>query len=136
MFVLLDTNVWLSSLTSEGFCRRVTEASASRCVRVTTPYLCTEIAEKLAVKFRWSQAEVDSTIKKLQSLTLLRPDVSAAHTPELRDPDDQPILAAAVSHGCQFLVTGDKDLLVLKEFSGVEIVTVREFASRLGLNVD
>ena len=45
-----------------------------------------------------------------------------------RDPDDDHILAAAVNAECDFLVTGDKDLLALKKFAGMKIVTPREFA--------
>ena len=45
-----------------------------------------------------------------------------------RDADDDFILAAAVKAGCDYLVTGDKDLLVLKKVSGLNIVTPREFA--------
>ena len=46
-----------------------------------------------------------------------------------RDPDDVPVLAAASGALCKYLVTGDKDLLTIKEFSGVKIVTVREFST-------
>jgi len=45
-----------------------------------------------------------------------------------RDPDDDFILAAALKAGCSHLVTGDKDLLALKQFEGCAIVTPREFA--------
>ena len=45
-----------------------------------------------------------------------------------RDPDDDPILAAAVNSRCAYLVTGDNDLLSLSKVEGVSIVTPREFA--------
>jgi predicted nucleic acid-binding protein len=53
----------------------------------------------------------------------------------LRDPDDNPILAAAVAYHCKFLVTSDDDLLELKSFSGVEMLSVRAFAERLQLKI-
>ena len=89
----------------------------------------------LVEKFGRTPDSADAIITELTVTALLRSDVCELDV-DIRDADDKPILAAAVAHGCQFLVTGDGDLLVLKQFSGVEIVTVREFAARLGLDVD
>ena len=44
-----------------------------------------------------------------------------------RDPKDNKLLELAISGNADFLVTGDKDLLVLNPFRGVEIITPREF---------
>jgi len=44
-----------------------------------------------------------------------------------RDPDDDNILAAAVSGKCDCIITGDKDLLVLKEYEGIDIFSPRDF---------
>jgi putative PIN family toxin of toxin-antitoxin system len=59
-------------------------------------------------------------------------NVSVVHTylpkySELRDPTDNPFLAAAVFAEAHYLVSRDKDLLVLKEFHEVKIVTPEEF---------
>ncbi|MDQ3623269.1 MAG: putative toxin-antitoxin system toxin component, PIN family [Verrucomicrobiota bacterium] len=48
-----------------------------------------------------------------------------------RDPDDDLVLAAAVAGSCQYLVTGDNDLLVLGAFRDVKIVKPREFLNLL-----
>ncbi|HEV8160029.1 MAG TPA: putative toxin-antitoxin system toxin component, PIN family, partial [Pyrinomonadaceae bacterium] len=45
-----------------------------------------------------------------------------------RDPKDDKLLELALSGNADFLVTGDKDLLVLNPFrGGVKIITPREF---------
>lgn len=44
-----------------------------------------------------------------------------------RDPADDRILELAVSGGAAFLVTGDSDLLCLKECQGVRIVSPADF---------
>ncbi len=49
-----------------------------------------------------------------------------------RDPKDNKLLDLAVSGNASFLVTGDKDLLVLNPFRGIEIVTPRKFLEKLG----
>jgi predicted nucleic acid-binding protein len=45
----------------------------------------------------------------------------------LRDPDDQLILAAAIESGSDYLVTGEKDLLHLKRFRAIRIITPSVF---------
>jgi putative PIN family toxin of toxin-antitoxin system len=42
-------------------------------------------------------------------------------------PHDDLVLAAALSGSADLLVTGDRELLALREFRGVRIVTPREF---------
>ena len=54
--------------------------------------------------------------------------------PELRDPNDAKILAAAEAAGAEALITGDRDLLVLKEFQGIPILSPQEFLSRYFTN--
>jgi uncharacterized protein len=61
-------------------------------------------------------------------------DVAAP--PELRDLKDLKILAAAVGAEADAIVTGDKDLLVLKAFQGIPIIRVEEALKRLGLPVE
>ena len=46
------------------------------------------------------------------------------------DPDDDRILECAVAAGAQVIVSGDKDLLRLGKFEGIEIVTVAAFLER------
>jgi putative PIN family toxin of toxin-antitoxin system len=47
-----------------------------------------------------------------------------------RDPKDDMLLELAVSGNADFLVTGDKDLLVLNPFRGAQILTPREFIEK------
>jgi predicted nucleic acid-binding protein len=42
-----------------------------------------------------------------------------------------PVLACAAAAKADAIVTGDKDLLVLKSFRGIPIMTVREVLGRL-----
>ncbi len=50
------------------------------------------------------------------------------------DPDDNPILSMAQVSQAHYLVTGDKrDLLALRTFSGVPIITARRFVEILDI---
>ena len=49
-----------------------------------------------------------------------------------RDPDDDKYLAAAIEGRAGFLVAGDSDLLDLKDYEGIRIVSPRVFLDLLG----
>lgn len=54
---------------------------------------------------------------------------SPADVPEdaVRDPEDRMILACAVGGKADLIVSGDKDLVVLKAYQGISIVTPSAF---------
>ena len=48
-----------------------------------------------------------------------------------RDPDDDKFISCAIDGQCYYVVSGDKDLLTLKKYRHVKIVTVSEFLELL-----
>ena len=44
-----------------------------------------------------------------------------------RDPDDNKFIECAMDTSCYYVVSGDKDLLTVREYAGIQIVTVVEF---------
>ena len=48
-----------------------------------------------------------------------------------RDPDDDSVLACALAGGAKTIISQDKDLLVLEKPFGIEIMTPRQFLSRI-----
>ena len=48
-----------------------------------------------------------------------------------RDPDDDKFISCAVDGRCIYIVSGDNDLLSLKDYDGIEIITVAQFFERL-----
>ncbi len=51
-------------------------------------------------------------------------------SPVSRDPDDDSTLGLLVAAGAEVIVTGDRDLLVLRAFRGIPIVSPRDFLER------
>ncbi|MBU6409602.1 MAG: putative toxin-antitoxin system toxin component, PIN family [Verrucomicrobia bacterium] len=125
MRVLLDSNVWLAILTTDGFCRRVWREARHSCVFFASRDILDEIAEKLRAKFGFSPRHARLMVSFVKEQTRLARILSTVGV--CRDADDNRILAAALDAGCSQLVTGDSDLLVLKKFETVNVATPREF---------
>jgi putative PIN family toxin of toxin-antitoxin system len=124
--VLLDSNVWLAILTTDGACRRMWRQTRTACVICASQDVLDEIAEKLLIKFGFSARHARLLTAFVRRQTVVASSVE--RSPNVcRDPDDDRILGAAVNAGCAYLVTGDRHLLELKQFAGVVIVSPREF---------
>ncbi|QFS45529.1 hypothetical protein GXM_03006 [Nostoc sphaeroides CCNUC1] len=72
-------------------------------------------------------------ISVVKSLSNDCPTISV-DAPQLRDPKDTIVLAAAVAANAEAIVTGDLDLLVLIEFNEIPILTPQDFLSRYFLD--
>ncbi len=62
--------------------------------------------------------------------TLVKPKSA---TPVSRDPDDDKVIACAIAARADFIVTGDDDLLVLKQHEGIEIIRVAQALAALAI---
>ncbi len=64
--------------------------------------------------------------------------VTVGKTPSVihADPADDKFLALAVAGGADFLISGDRHLLALERYQGVEILTPRDFLERRELSED
>lgn len=51
-----------------------------------------------------------------------------------RDPADNRVLEAAIAGNCEFIITGDKDLLILKKYQTVRILTPSAFIADIEMN--
>jgi len=122
---VLDSNVWLAILTTDGFCRRLWRFARNKCRFIVSDDILDEVEEKLRMKFGFSPRHA-----RLMAYFVERQTEFVRVTSTIavcRDADDNRILAAALDSRCSHLVTGDLDLLVLKSFEGTDIVTPREF---------
>ena len=85
-----------------------------------------ELAEKLELKLGFSPEQAVETLADYLGFLRVVAIPKLLHA-LLRDPDDNMVLECAVGGNAQYIVTGDKDLLVLKTFRGVQIPRASEF---------
>jgi putative PIN family toxin of toxin-antitoxin system len=123
--VVFDSNVWLAILTTDGFCRSLWRSARRECTFVASENILDEIEEKLCGKFGFSPRHarlMGFFVKQQTEFVQITSTIAVC-----RDADDNQILATAFDSDCSYLITGDSDLLVLKNFEGVKIILPREF---------
>jgi putative PIN family toxin of toxin-antitoxin system len=85
-------------------------------------------------KFVERLSRIESTVDDIvETILLLGDTVEAAEVASgsVRDEDDSIILACAAGGNANYVVTGDEDLLVLKSYKGIQIVSPAQFLTIL-----
>lgn len=126
MRLLLDTNVLIAAFISRGVCHELLAHCIYNHQLVTSKALLREFQQKLVEKFVFTQGEARDAVSLLASrLDIVEP--KPLSKPVSRDRDDDLVLATAIAGDCRCLVTGDKDLLVLKRYQQISILSPAEF---------
>lgn len=137
MRLVLDTNSLISAILWRG-----TPASVFAVVRAgrATAFISAEVLQELTgvldrSKFRRRLVETNlSVVDVVRHITAVARHVAAPPlppVPELRDPKDVIILACAVAADADMIVTGDRDLLALRSFRRIPILTAVQALERL-----
>ena len=124
--IVNDTNIWLSALYFSGneaeIVHRIEEGMI---ISVTSDFILQELKEKMIVKFETPVFAANGTVAYINSIS----EVVSVKGKKfgLRDPDDNKVLETAVTGKCNFLITGDKDLLTVKKYQNIQIVNAGQF---------
>lgn len=140
MRVLLDTNIFVSFLLAPDRKALITEivkagAYLGKFTFILPTQMLSELESVIASKKHLSKRITSKEIKKLvgllrqSGLELARIQEPTPHV--TRDPKDDYLLAAALFGQADYLVTGDKDLLDLKQVGNLQILSPRDFAKKL-----
>ena len=132
MRVVLDTNIIISATLIRGGTEDQIVRAWQRGVfeLVLSPPILEEMGralfyEKLR-KFRWMT--VEEVAELLQALAQGSMVVSGrSKVKASRDPDDDKFLAAAIEAEARFVVTGDRDLLDIRRYRNVRMITPARF---------
>jgi uncharacterized protein len=131
--VVLDTNVLVSALLLKGRLNKLVDLWKTG---IIDPYLSKEtFSELIAVlgypKFNLSDNEIKTILEDEILPFFMVAEIKEEVSGICRDPDDDIFLTAACNARASLLVTGDKDLLELKKFKSIRIVTAREYLDML-----
>ncbi len=130
MRVVLDTNVIVAAFATKGLCSDIFEICLLDHSIIISEYILLEVKEKLIEKIHLTQSSVNDTVSYLRNQAeVVIPE--ELHESVCRDKDDINIIGTALSGDARFIITGDEDLLDLEKYKNIEILTPREFWSRL-----
>jgi putative PIN family toxin of toxin-antitoxin system len=130
MKIVLDANVIIAAFAARGLCESIMEVCLSEHEIVLSDDLFDEILRNLRLKIKLPTNIVDNICELLREhANISIPEPLASDV--CRDPDDIKILGLAVASNADYIVTGDKDLLILKNFQGIPILNPRSFSDTL-----
>ena len=138
--VVVDTNVLISGLLGikNSPSGKILKAMRNqKFILINSPLILKEIGEVINRKriVKITKMSVEERKSFLEEL-IERGEVSAGNQLSKligRDVKDDKILACAYEAKADYIVTGDEDLLVLKEYEGTMITTPKEFIEILSL---
>lgn len=128
MTVVFDTNVLVAAFLTEGICHKLLmRARKGEFDLILSGDISSEFERVLFDKFSLSQPEISDVRNLLAEATKTSLQMVHPIEPLCRDSDDDKVLACAFEGRADYLVTGDEDLLVIKQYVGTQILTPRDF---------
>ena len=126
MNIVFDTNVLISAFLFGGTSGKAIEHCIENDDIFISPFIKEELSFILRTKFRLTNPDIAVISEMLASgFSLVRPNTPIPAV--CRDNDDNNILQLAESVHAHFIITGDNDLLVLKQYKNTLIVSPAEF---------
>ena len=138
MRVVIDTNIIISGIFFGGNPRNI----LSKCYTDLLTPVCTEsiFTEYIEIIERISKRSGKYSIKDIEPLLaeyfeIIEETLFGLYS---RDPDDDKFINCAISSGSEYIISGDNDLLILKEIESVKIVDAKYFLDEVipGLQKD
>lgn len=123
---VLDSNILVSAYSFGGKPKFVLKLVIIEQIRgVISPALIKEFLGVLREKIRVSEEEISEIQNEIKNTFQIVNPHETLHI--VRDDTDNRVLEAAIEGECDYIVTGDKDLLTLKKYKKIKIVTADTF---------
>jgi putative PIN family toxin of toxin-antitoxin system len=129
--IIIDTNLWISFLLTKDLSKLDSLLKGNYIILLFSKELLEEfIAVTQRPKFKkyFSQVDIQNLLSKINTkadFITIKSEVSLC-----RDPKDNFLLALAKDGKASHLITGDKDLLVLKKIGKTEILSISDYLKK------
>ena len=128
MKAVFDTNVLIAAFITEGICAKILlRARKKQFHLLISPFILREFEHTLTKKINAAKNEVKDALELISEAVEKTIYPTTEVTKVCRDEDDNNILSCALDAEADYIVTGDKDLLELKSYKGIRIITPRGF---------
>jgi putative PIN family toxin of toxin-antitoxin system len=126
--VCLDSNVLIAAFAARGLCADLLRTVLADFHLVIPQVVVDEVRRVVTDKLKLS-SEAHAAIESVFELCEIVPPGNEPSPVEIRDPDDERVLADALAGNAQMLVTGDHDLLSVAGDAPIPILSPRGFVT-------
>ncbi|MEA5477983.1 putative toxin-antitoxin system toxin component, PIN family [Pseudanabaena galeata UHCC 0370] len=128
--VVFDTNILISALFSQTGSpfRALALAKIGQIESVTCQEIMDEFAEKLLLKFKFSEDKTQSAVGEILSFSRIV-EISGTLKAVPNDADDDMVIECALVGNASHIVTGDKHLLSLVKYQDIAIAKAADFVN-------
>ena len=130
MNLVVDTNILVSGIFWAGKPRQLLELWVEEVVTlVATPQILSEYLDVIG-RLQRHDIELSQKWKEfiVENIEITHSNINVSIC---RDKKDNMFVECALSCGSEYIISGDDDLLCLKEFDKIKIVTVAEFLKKI-----
>ena len=129
--VVFDTNILFSAVGWLGNPHHCVQAARQgQCLSLTCEAILAELAEKLQLKRGFDASKAAVTTDEIRAFSKVVA-IPGALKVVVADPDDDAVLECAVVGQAQYLVSGDRHLLALGHYQGIQVLKAAEFLTLL-----
>jgi putative PIN family toxin of toxin-antitoxin system len=124
--VCLDSNVFVAGFASRGLCADLVRLVLTEYELILPQVVAEEVRRVLRTKLKLgesAQAAAEAVLGRCE----IAPRSDILSPVEVRDTDDERVLADALAGAAEILVTGDNDLLAVADRSPIPILSPRAF---------
>lgn len=126
MKIVLDSNVIVAAYAGRGLCNSLFELWLDRHSIIISDFILDEVRRTLNTKLKMPLKNVRIIIDYLKEICILSGYEKLTES-VCRDKNDNEIIALAIKNSAEYLISGDNDLLILKKYKNVRIVSPRDF---------
>ncbi len=130
--VTADSNIYVSALKFGGKPLTLLDMALEGEIELAvSDSIIRETLGILRDKFKRTEQELRADERNIRTCAK-RVEPTEALSAVPRDPDDNHVLECAVAASSEIIVTGDRHLLEMETFRGIEIMKVSDFLKRVG----
>jgi putative PIN family toxin of toxin-antitoxin system len=129
VIVVLDSGIWISAFQFGGTPQAALDSVFSDHTVAICDQIVAEVRATLVRKFSWKDEEVLDVLKEYTS-DGKHVAVTGTLNGVCRDLKDDMVFECAVKADAEIILSGDNDLLSVKTYRGIEVLTARQYLDR------
>ena len=130
--IIFDTNLWISFLITNNLTQLDSALISKKCIILFSQELLDEFIEVAArpkLRKYFDNGALENLIETIEKFSEFI-DVTS-EVKFLKDPKDDFLLSLALDGNADYLITGDKELLNVKNYGKTEIISFSEFTVKV-----